>query len=196
MVSRFIFSSILFLLILPLSCAWTMLNKLKNVFCTAVCIWLVIVHHSTFHVWLGLSNDIISSDVPARKEFMCGPSSFVLRQARLFSPVEIHHLSLLTRLQWSHHVSLLGKKSFKFYVFSLLQKISKNMLFLFMCISIDYYYAVLRCYIIIIHTVEGNHNSVTCLLDSDKLKPSPGLRSVSKIIIATVVPPLPRLRGD
>lgn len=68
------------------------------------------------------------------------------------------------------------------------------MLFSFMCSGIDYCYALLHCYIIIMHTVEGNHNNVTCLLDLDKLKPSPGLRSASKIIIATE--PSLRLRGD
>lgn len=57
MVFKFIFSYILFLLILPLSRVWMMLNKLKNVFCIAVYIRLVIAHNTVFTVRLDLNCD-------------------------------------------------------------------------------------------------------------------------------------------
>lgn len=189
MVWRFIFSSILFLLILPLSCVWTMLNKLKNVFCIAVYIWLVIAHDSTFTARLALSYDIISWAVSAWNESLCGPSSLFSDTLLCLALLKVIIYPCEPGAMIAPHVSFSQEKfhAQRFFV-------SKNILFLFMCSGIDYYYALLHCYIIIRHTVEGNHNSVTCLLDSDKLKPSPGLRSVNKIIIATE--PSLRLRGD
>lgn len=85
--SRFIFSYILFLLILPLSCVRTMLNKLKNVFCIAVYFLLVIAHSAAFTVRLGLRCDCDH----------VWPLKFVLRHPPLFIPVYIHHSSLVTR---------------------------------------------------------------------------------------------------